>query len=141
MYEKPDLDGTLANLRKNTAAWKESTARHLSDERKGKGIAYDVELMEQRDDVAQLIVDDFATLDEVMSTHRGIGSVAPASWSVDKLTDEQLAAAKEKWPELAVFGDKVIRNYADLLGIRAVRYLAQEAVRNAPAVLKARESK
>lgn len=140
-YEKPNLDATLANLRQDTESWKESAARHLSDERQGRGLAYDVELMEQRDDIAQRLVENFGKLDEAMSTHRGIGSVAPASWSVDRVTDEQLASAKEKWPELAIFGDKVIRNYADVLGIRAVRYLAQEAVRNAPAVLQARESR
>ncbi|CAL9326754.1 hypothetical protein [Streptomyces sp. SudanB91_2054] len=141
MYVKPDLNGPLTRLRENIAAWRASLARHASEERKGKGIAWDIELMEQRDDVALKIVDDFAQLDDAMSNYRGMGSVAPASWSVDALTDEDLAKSKAKWPELAIFRDEVIRNYADLLGIRAVRYLAQEAVRNAPAHLKARESK
>ncbi|MGW2550028.1 hypothetical protein [Streptomyces sp. NPDC001635] len=135
-YKKPDLNGPLANLRTNTEAWKTSLARHASEERKSKGIAWDVELMEERDDIAAKIVEDFARIDEVMSTHRGLGSVAPASWSVDKLTDEQLAAAKADWPELGIFPDKVIRNYADVIGIRAVRYLAQTAVRNAPTHLQ-----
>ncbi|MEU1592731.1 hypothetical protein ABZ468_07690 [Streptomyces sp. NPDC005708] len=135
MYEKPDLNGPLANLRKNTEAWKTSLARHASEERKGKGLAWDVEVMEERDDLAAKIVDDFTRIDEVMSTHRALGTAAPASWGVDPLTDEQLAAAKEKWPHLAIFTDRTIRNYANVIGIRQVEYLAMVAVRNVPAHL------
>ncbi|MFF8399895.1 hypothetical protein [Streptomyces sp. NPDC016172] len=140
MYEKPDLDTVLADMRENSAAWE----KNADETRAGVDTltwGQQIDRMGERDDFAMSLVEGFKRLDEVMSTHRGLGSVAPASWSVDRLTDEDLAKAKEQWPELAIFEDKVIRNYADLLGIRAVRYLAQVAVRNAPAVLKVRESK
>ncbi|PNG16678.1 hypothetical protein [Streptomyces cahuitamycinicus] len=140
MYQKPNLDEALANLRTNTADWKTSLAQHTSDERRGKGFAFDVQLLEERDDIAAKIVEDFAKIDEVMSTHRGLGSAAPASWRVD-VTPEQIANAKAHWPELAIFDDKVIANMAAVVGIRQVRYMAQVAVRNAPEYLKAREPK
>ncbi len=40
-----------------------------------------------------------------------------------------------------MFADSTIRQIADVLGIRMVRAMAQEAVRRAPAILQARESK
>lgn len=140
MYVKPDLDTPLANLRTNIAAWKTSIARHSSDERMGKGLAWDVELMEERDDLAAKIVEDFATIDAEMSQRRVIDSTAPSAWTIDRLTDEQIAACKADWPELGMFADSTIRQVADVLGIRMVRAMAQEAVRRAPAVLKARDS-
>ncbi|WP_411147455.1 hypothetical protein [Streptomyces sp. A30] len=141
MYQKPDLNTPLANLRTNTEAWKTSIARHASDERMGKGLAWDVELMEERDDIAAKIVKDFATIDEEMSKRRVIDSVTPSAWTIDRLTDEQLAACKVDWPELGMFADATIRQVADVLGIRMVRAMAQEAVRRAPGILQARESK
>lgn len=140
MYVKPNLNAALDDLRTHTEAWKASIARHSSDERKGKGLAWDIELMEDRDDLAAKIVEDFAKIDEAMSTHRGLGSVAPASWRVDQITNEQFASVKTAWPELAIFDDKVIRNMAAIVGIRQVRYMAQVAVRNAPGFLKARDT-
>jgi hypothetical protein len=139
-YEKPNLDATLAEMRENTAAWQKN-----ADETRAAATeltwGQSIDRMGERDDLAMNIVEGFQRLDEVMATHRGIGSVAPASWSVDALTDEDLARAKEQWPELGILEDKVIRNYADIIGIRAVRYLAQVAVRNAPGFLQARDSK
>lgn len=140
MYVKPNLDHLLDDLRTHSGAWKASVARHSSDERMGKGMAWDIELMEDRDDLAAKIVGDFAKVDEAMSTHRGLGSVAPASWRVDQLTEEQFATVKSDWPELAIFDDAVIRNMAAIVGIRQVRYMAQVAVRNAPGFLKARDT-
>ncbi|MFG2795830.1 hypothetical protein [Streptomyces pseudovenezuelae] len=141
MYKKPDLDTPLAQLRENTAAWKASMARHSSDERQGKGLAWDVELMEERDDIAAKIVEDFGAIDTVMSERRVIDSAAPAAWTIDRLTDEQLAACKADWPELGMFADATVRQMADVVGIRMVRAMAQEAVRRAPGILQARESK
>lgn len=141
MYQKPDLNTPLAQLRENTAAFKASLARHLSDERMGKGIAWDVELMEERDDIAGKIVEDFGVIDEEMSKRRVIDSATPSAWTVDRLTDEQLAACKADWPELGMFADETVRRVADVLGIRMVRAMAQEAIRRAPAILQARESK
>ncbi|MFF4057641.1 hypothetical protein ACFYZ0_18030 [Streptomyces sp. NPDC001708] len=143
MYEKPDLNTPLANLRTNTEAWRASLARHSSDERLGKGIAWDVELMEERDDIAAKIVEDFATIDAELSKRRVIDSATPSAWTIDRLTDEQIAACKADWPELGMFADSTIRQVADVLGIRMVRAMAQEAVRRAPGVLdglKARAS-
>ncbi|WP_328736628.1 hypothetical protein [Streptomyces bobili] len=141
MYQKPDLNTPLAQLRENTAAFKASLARHISDERMGKGIAWDVELMEQRDDIAVKIVEDFGVIDEEMSKRRVIDSATPSAWNVDRLTDQQLAACKADWPELGMFADDTVRRVADVLGIRMVRAMAQEAVRRAPAILQARVSK
>ncbi|MFN1193290.1 hypothetical protein ACK03K_34065 [[Kitasatospora] papulosa] len=139
MYVKPNLDHLLDDLRTRSEAWKVSVARHSSDERMGRGLAWDIELMEDRDEnLAAKIVEDFTKIDEAMSTHRGLGSVAPASWRVDQLTDEQFASVKAAWPELAIFDDKVILDMAAIVGIRQVRYMAQVAVRNAPGYLKAR---
>ncbi|MFJ1552793.1 hypothetical protein [Streptomyces mirabilis] len=139
-YKKPDLNTPLANLRTNTEAWKTSIARHASEERKGKGLAWDVELMEERDDIAAKIVEDFGTIDAEMSKRRVIDSAVPSAWTIDRLTDEQIAAAKADWPELGMFADATIRQVADVLGIRMVRAMAQEAVRRAPAILEARDS-
>lgn len=135
MYEKTDLNAPLANLRTNAEAWKVSLARHASEERKGKGLAWDVELMEERDDIAAKIVEDFGVIDAVMSKRRVIDSAAPSAWTIDRLTDEQLAACKADWPELGMFADDTIRRVADVVGIRMVRSMAQEAVRRAPGVL------
>ncbi|MFF4543707.1 hypothetical protein ACFY1J_05580 [Streptomyces sp. NPDC001406] len=140
MYQRPDLNGPLANLRSNVEAWKTSLARHASEERRGKGLAWDVELMEERDDLAAKIVEDFATIDAELSKRWVIDNAAPSAWTIDRLTDEQIAAAKADWPELGMFADCTIRQVADVLGIRMVRAMAQEAVRRAPAVLKARDS-
>ena len=95
----------------------------------GKGLAWDVELMEERDDLAAKIVEDFATIDAEMSKRRVIDSTAPSAWTIDRLTDEQIAACKADWPELGMFADFTIRQVADVLGIRMVRAMAQEAVR------------
>ncbi|MFG3263054.1 hypothetical protein [Streptomyces bobili] len=141
MYQKPDLNTPLAQLRENTAAFKASLARHVSDERMGKGIAWDIELMEQRDDIAVKIVEDFGAIDKVMSERRVIDSATPSAWTVDRLTDEQLAACKADWPELGMFADDTVRRVADVLGIRMVRSMAQEAIRRAPAILQAHESR
>ncbi|MDH6629365.1 hypothetical protein M2271_007201 [Streptomyces sp. LBL] len=141
MYQKPDLDTPLANLRTNTEAWKTSVARHASDERMGKGLSWDVELMEERDDLAAKIVEYFGTIDAELSKRRIIDNAAPSAWTIDRLTDEQIAACKADWPELGMFADSTIRQVADVLGIRMVRAMAQEAVRRAPAVLEARAQK
>lgn len=138
MYEKPDLDTPLAALRTNIAAWQASLQRHLSDERKGQGIAFDVQLMEERDDIAAKIVEDFTAIDTEMSKRRVIDSAAPSAWSIDRLTDDELAAARADWPELALFNDATLRLAADVLGIRMVRDMARQAVRNAPGVLNSR---
>ncbi|MEW2497454.1 hypothetical protein AB0942_28540 [Streptomyces nodosus] len=137
MYKKPDLNGPLARLRENTVAFQASLDQHLSGERKGKGIAWDVELMEQRDDIAAAIVKDFGVIDEEMSKCRVIDSPAPSAWTIDRLSDEQLTAAKADWPELGMFSDETVRRVADVLGIRMVRAMAQEAIRRSPAVLQA----
>ncbi|MBK3645042.1 hypothetical protein [Streptomyces sp. MBT33] len=141
MYQKPDLNTPLANLRTNTEAWKASIARHSSDERMGKGLAWDVELMEERDDIAAKIVEDFAAIDAEMSQRRIIDNAAPSAWTIDRLTDEQIAACKADWPELGMLADSTIRQVADVLGIRMVRSMAQEAVRRAPGFLAAGDSK
>ncbi|MEU7031616.1 hypothetical protein AB0A60_33575 [Streptomyces sp. NPDC046275] len=138
MYEKPDLDTPLAALRTNITAWQASLQRHLSEERKGQGIAFDVQLMEDRDDIAAKIVEDFTAIDTEMSKRRVIDSAAPSAWSIERLTDAELAAAKADWPELALFNDATLRLAADVLGIRMVRDMARQAVRNAPGVLNSR---
>ncbi|MCX4681677.1 hypothetical protein OG413_41485 [Streptomyces sp. NBC_01433] len=138
MYEKPDLDSPLAALRTNITAWQASLERHLSERRKGKGIAFDVQLMEDRDDIAAKLVEDFTAIDAEMSKRRVIDSAAPSAWSIERLTDAELAVAKADWPELALFNDVTLRLAADVLGIRMVRDMARQAVRNAPAVLDSR---
>ena len=141
MYVKPDLNTPLANLRANTEAWKTSLARHASEERKGKGLAWDVELMEERDDIAAKIVEDFGTIDAEMSKCRVIDSTAPSAWAIDRLTEEQIATCKADWPELGMFDDSTIRQVADVLGIRMVRELARQAVRRSPDVLSVIEAR
>ncbi|PAZ12321.1 hypothetical protein CLM62_30645 [Streptomyces sp. SA15] len=141
MYQKPDLNTPLAKIRENTAAFEASLQRHSSEESKGKGFAFDVQLLEERDDIAAEIVKDFATIDEVMSKRQVFDSPAPSAWTIDRLTDEQLAAVKADWPELGMFADDTVRRVADVLGIRMVRAMAQEAMRRAPAVLSAIEAR
>ncbi|MFI5867164.1 hypothetical protein [Streptomyces sp. NPDC051546] len=138
MYEKPDLNTPLAALRTNITAWQASLERHLSEERKGQGIAFDVQLIEDRDDIAAKIVQDFTAIDTEMSKRRVIDSAAPSAWSTERLTDAELAAAKADWPELSLFNDVTLRLAADVLGIHMVRDMARQAVRNAPAVLDSR---
>ncbi|MFI1532143.1 hypothetical protein [Streptomyces griseus] len=135
MDEKPDLNITLTKLRQHTADFRASLERHTSGEGRGKGIAFDVGLLEERDDVAVAIVEDFDKLDTEMSKRWIINGPAPAAWTVEKITDEQLAACKADWPELALFADDTIRRMANVVGIRMVRSMAQEAVRRAPNVL------
>ncbi|MFH0245938.1 hypothetical protein ACGRHY_26785 [Streptomyces sp. HK10] len=135
MYEKPDLDTPLAALRTNITAWQASLQRHLSDERKSQSIAFDVQLMEDRDDIAAKIVEDFTAIDTEMSKRRVTDGAAPSAWSIERLTDAELAAAKADWPELALFNDATLRLATDVLGIHMVRDMARQAVRNAPGVL------
>ncbi|MEV0778892.1 hypothetical protein [Streptomyces sp. NPDC050428] len=141
MYQKPDLNAPLARIRENTAKFNASLERHGSDEGRAKGLAFDIGLLEERDDIAAVIVKDFGAIDAEMSKCRIIDSSAPTAWTVDRLTDEQLALCKADWPELGMFADDTVRRVADVVGIRMVRAMAQEAVRRAPAVLKAREPK
>lgn len=138
MYKKPDLDTPLAQLRENIAKWNASLQRHSSDEARGKGFAFDIGLLDERDDIAAEIVKDFGLIDETMSQRRIIDSATPAAWTIDRLTDAQLAAAKADWPELALFDDTTLRQVADVLGIYMVRSMAKEARRNAPVTLNSR---
>ncbi|MFF3957378.1 hypothetical protein ACFYY1_29815 [Streptomyces sp. NPDC001890] len=138
MYEKPDLDTPLAALRTNITAWQAGLQRHLSEESKGKGIAFDVQLMEDRDDLAAKIVEDFTAIDTEMSKRRVIDNAAPSAWSIERLTDAQLATAKTDWPELTLFNDATLRLAADVLGIHMVRDMARQAVRNVPGVRNSR---
>ncbi|RNG15177.1 hypothetical protein EEJ42_31090 [Streptomyces botrytidirepellens] len=135
MCVKPDLNTALANLRTNTEAWRASLARHASGERPANGLAWDVAIMESRDEIAARIVDDFDAIDEEMSERRGIDSAAPSAWTIDRLTDDQFDAVKADWPELALFSDDTVRRVANAVGIHMVRAMAREAVRRAPAVL------
>ncbi|MFJ5951366.1 hypothetical protein [Streptomyces noursei] len=137
MYEKPDLDTPLADLRTHITAWRASLQRHLSEERKGKSIAFDVQVMEERDGIAAEIVEAFTAIDAEMSKRR-VDSAAPAVWSIERLTDAELTAAKADWPELALFNGATLRLAADVLGIHMVRDMARQAARNAPAVLNSR---
>ncbi|MCD9903202.1 hypothetical protein LUR56_31115 [Streptomyces sp. MT29] len=136
MHQKPDLDTPLAEIRESAAKFNASLERHSSDESRGKGFAFDVQLLEERDDIAAAIVKAFGTIDEEMSKRAVINSPAPAAWTIARLTDEQLAACQADWPELGMFADDTIRRMADVVGIRMVRAMAQEAVRRAPDVLK-----
>ncbi|MGZ2361468.1 hypothetical protein LRE75_33120 [Streptomyces sp. 372A] len=138
MYEKPDLDTPLAALRTDITAWQASRERHLSEERKGKGVAFDVQLLEGRDDIAEKIVEAFSKIDTEMSKRRVIDNATPTAWSTERLTDAKLAAAKADCPELSLFNDVTLRLAADAIGIRMVRDMARQAVRNAPAVLDSR---
>lgn len=138
MYAKPDLNTPLARIRENIAKWNASLQRHNSDEARGNGFAFDIGLLDERDDIAAEIVKDFGVIDTTMSQRRIIDSATPSAWTIDRLTDAQLAAAKADWPELALFDDATVRQVADVLGIRMVRSMAQEARRNAPAVLDSR---
>ncbi|WP_240152146.1 hypothetical protein [Streptomyces mobaraensis] len=90
----PDLDIPLTGLSTNITAWQASLQRHLSEECKAKGIAFDVQLMEDRDDIAAKIVEDFTAIDTEMSKRRVIASAAPSAWSIERLTDATLRA----WP-------------------------------------------
>ncbi|MFF2205171.1 hypothetical protein [Streptomyces sp. NPDC058145] len=116
MYEKPDLDTRLARLRENITKWQASLKRHTCDERRGKGFAYDIALLDQRDDIAAQIVQDFGAIDEAMPERRIINSAAPSAWTIDRLTDDQLAAVKADWPDLALFNGATVRQVADVLG-------------------------
>ncbi|MFI6282907.1 hypothetical protein [Streptomyces sp. NPDC050988] len=138
MNKKPDLNTPLAQLRENIAKWNASLQRHSSDEARGTGFAFDIGLLDERDDIAAEIVKDFGLIDETMSQRRIIDSATPAAWTIDRLTDAQLTAAKADWPELALFDDTTVRQVADVLGIYMVRSMAQEARRNAPVVLNPR---
>ncbi|MET7276517.1 hypothetical protein ABZS59_35980 [Streptomyces flaveolus] len=139
MYEKPDLDTPLPNLRTNTTAWETSLDRHLSEERKGQGLAFDVQLMEEREPLTEKIIQAITTIDQKMSKRQVIDSAAPSEWTVDRLTDAQLDAVKADWPELALFDATTLRQVADVIGIRMVRDMARQALRNASAVLNSNQ--
>ncbi|MFD7501555.1 hypothetical protein [Streptomyces sp. NPDC059850] len=142
MYKKPDLNGPLARLRENAAAWKANFARLTSREGMDQdSYAWPIARMEERDDLAKQIVEDFGTIDAEMSKRWIIDSAAPSAWTIDRLTDEQIAAAKADWPELGMFADSTIRQVADVLGIRMVRSMAKEAVRRTPGVLAVLEDR
>lgn len=130
-YQKPELDETLTELRRNVAAWSRNADRAMSSERMGKGIAWDIRRLEQRDDLALSMVDSFRALDAAMSAHHGVMDCSPAPWRVTPLTDEQFAEVLRDLPELAVFGPVLARQLSDHYGIRHVRYLAQTAMKNA----------
>ncbi|WP_371605004.1 hypothetical protein OG345_42055 (plasmid) [Streptomyces sp. NBC_01220] len=137
-YQTPDLNTPLAEVRESIEQYKASMARHSSDERKGKGIAWDIQLMEDREPMVEKMIEGFTAIDTHMTNSSFINSPAPDAWTIDRLTDEQIAACKADWPELGMFADDTIRRMADVVGIRMVRAMAQEAVRRAPAVLQAR---
>ncbi|MFH8508385.1 hypothetical protein [Streptomyces flaveolus] len=94
-----------------------------------------VQLREEREPLTEKIIQDITTIDEEMSKRQVIDSAAPSEWTVDRLTDAQLDAVKADWPELALFDATTLRQVADVIGIRMVRDMARQALRNASAVL------
>ncbi|MEU2354488.1 hypothetical protein ABZ599_16220 [Streptomyces misionensis] len=138
MNEMPNLNDALAELRQKTAAW-QTNADNTRLAGNELTWAHSIDRMSDRDKLAAEIVAGFQKLDEAMSAYRGIGIAATAAWSSKKLADEDLAQAKEQWPELTIFEDEVIRNFAALIGLQAVRHLAQVAARNARKYLAAHD--
>lgn len=128
-YQKPDLDTALQSLRTTVASWKSNVDRTHSDERVGKGIAWEIGRMEERDDLASHLIETLTRLDEAMSSHHGTGSCAPAAWRVKPLTDAQFTEVLRDLPQLAIFGEQAVRELTDHFGIHYVRYLAQDAVK------------
>ncbi|GHF32895.1 hypothetical protein GCM10010218_12450 [Streptomyces mashuensis] len=126
-----DADAALALVRAKAAEWQENAARTRTlgaDE----SLGWHVDRMGERDDMAMELIETWRILDETMTRNHGLDR--PEAWHVPQLTDEQFAHAFADWPELAVFGKDLVKDLCRHHGIRYVRWLAQCAVKNAPAL-------
>ncbi|MFG2986163.1 hypothetical protein ACGFYQ_33765 [Streptomyces sp. NPDC048258] len=123
-----DVNATLVDLRRQAGAW-QANAEDTRGAAATLSWGQSIDRMGERDDLAHDIVTDFARLDHAMTN--GQLRDVPTDWRPAALTDEQFAAAMADWPELDVLGERNVRHLAGFLGIRAVRYLAQDALKNA----------
>ncbi|MFG2864695.1 hypothetical protein [Streptomyces sioyaensis] len=126
-----DANATLSHLRELATQWQTN-----ADRTRAAGITeslgWQIDRMGERDDIATELVAAWQALDEVMTS--SVGLARPEEWRFPSLTDAEYGRAFADWPELAVFGEDLVKELSRHRGIRYVRWLAQRAVKNAPAL-------
>ncbi|MEU5430546.1 hypothetical protein AB0H73_33785 [Streptomyces olivoreticuli] len=129
-----DADTALALVRAKATEWQANADRTRTAGTVGadKSLGWHIDCMGERDGIAMELVEAWKILDDVMT--RSHGFTRPEAWCVPQLTDEQFARAFTDWPELAVFGEDVLKGLCRHYGIRYVRWLARRAVKNTAGV-------
>ncbi|MFE2157040.1 hypothetical protein ACFW9M_04415 [Streptomyces lydicus] len=130
-----DPNATLSHLRELAAQWQENADRTRAAGAK-ESLGWQIDRMGERDDIATELVAAWQAFDEVMTS--SVGLVRPEAWRFPPLTDAEYTRAFAVWPELAVFGQDLVKELSRHRGIRYVRWLAQRAVKNAPALAASR---
>ncbi|MGG7574178.1 hypothetical protein [Streptomyces sirii] len=126
-----DANATLSHLRELAAQW-QANADRTRAAGTTESLGWQIDRMGERDDIATELVAAWHALDEVMTS--SVGLARPEAWRVPALTDTEYARAFADWPELAVFGEDLVKELSRHRGIRYVHWLAQRAVKNAPAL-------
>ncbi|MEV0437686.1 hypothetical protein AB0I84_21125 [Streptomyces spectabilis] len=126
-----DANATLRDLRELASQWRENADRTRAVGTT-ESLGWQIDRMGERDDIAAELVTAWQALDEMLTS--SVGLARPEVWRVAPLTDTECARAFTDWPEMAVFGEDLVKELARHHGIRYVRWLAQRAVENAPAL-------
>lgn len=126
-----DVDAALALVRAKATEWQENADRTRAAGT-GESWGWQLDRMGERDDIGMELVEAWQVLDGTITSNHGIAR--PVAWRVPQLTDEQFAAVFADWPELAAFGEDLVKDMSRHVGIRYVRWLAQRALKNAPAL-------
>lgn len=129
MMKPTNVDTALSTLRMRTSEWR-SNADRTRAAGTDESLGWQIDRMGERDDLATEIVEAWTILDDTIT--RNLGVSRPEEWRVPQLTDEEFTAALAAWPELAVFGEDLVKDLSRHVGIRYVHWMAQRAVKNAP---------
>ncbi|WP_435244305.1 hypothetical protein [Streptomyces sioyaensis] len=130
-----DPDTALCDVRRLAAQWRANADRTRAAGT-AESLGWQIDRMGERDDIATELVEAWQTIDGTMTSSLGLSR--PEEWRIPPLTDEEYAHAFADWPELAVFGEDLVKELSRHHGIRYVRSLAQRAVKNVPALAAAR---
>ncbi|AKN68693.1 hypothetical protein QR97_01735 [Streptomyces sp. PBH53] len=135
--QQSDVNAALAYVRASVAAYKKNADQTRAAGEVGdvQSLGWHIDRMGERDDLAFELVEAWQVLDDALTGSHGIAR--PDAWKVPPLTDEQFAAALQQWPELAIFGEDLVRELSLHHGIRYVRWLAQRALKHARALAAA----
>ncbi|MER5301393.1 hypothetical protein ABT039_18225 [Streptomyces lasiicapitis] len=126
-----DANAVLSYLREMASRWEENADRTRAAGTT-ESLGWQIDRMGERDDIANDLVPAWRALDEAMTS--SVGLARPEAWRVPPLTDAECSRAFTDWPELAVFGEDLVKELARHHGVRYVRWMAQRAVKNAPAL-------
>ncbi|MCX4677678.1 hypothetical protein OG413_20615 [Streptomyces sp. NBC_01433] len=126
-----DIDTALTVAREQAAAW-QANADLARAAGTTETLGWHIDRSDERDGIARKMFEAWQVIDGTMTGNLGVSR--PEAWRVPPLTDEQYAKVVADWPELAIFGEDLVKDLTRHVGIRYVRWLARRAVKNVPAL-------